>query len=252
MDFSNKIVLVTGASRGIGKAIAIKFAEKGANVIVNYRNNMVEANDTLGKMKSGKHLLAKADISDPIQLSELFETIILKYGRLDILVNNAGIAISHPIDQISFEAWQHSWKSIMDTNLTAIANTCYLAAQQMIKQKSGRIVNVSSRGAFRGEPDQPAYGASKAGLNSLSQSLAKQLGPHNIFVTAVAPGFVETDMATDFISKEEWQAVENQSPLSRMAKPEEIADAVLYLASDQSAFTTGAILDINGASYLRT
>jgi NAD(P)-dependent dehydrogenase (short-subunit alcohol dehydrogenase family) len=122
----------------------------------------------------------------------------------------------------------------------------------MIKNGGGRIVNVSSRGAFRGEPESPAYGASKAGLNAMSQSLAKKLAKHNIFVGVVAPGFVETDMAAELLTGPEGDGIRNQSPLGRVARPEEVARAVLFLAAEGSEFMTGAIIDVNGASYLRT
>lgn len=252
MKFQHKIVLITGGSRGIGRATAVAFAREGATVAINYRTNQEAAQETLALLGDGDHRAFSADVSDPDSLESLFESVILHYGRLDILVNNAGIAINHPINEISFESWQDSWNRIINTNLMAIANACYLAVRQMMRQGGGRIVNVSSRGAFRGEPLQPAYGASKAGLNALSQSLARQLGSYHIFVNVVAPGFVDTDMASDFLTESERIEVENQSPLQRMAKPEEVAQAILYLASDESAFTTGAILDINGASYLRT
>ena len=252
MEFEGKIVLITGASRGIGRATAIAFAKQGAQVIINYKSDRESAGRTLAELTPGDHLMVGADISRPEEAAGLFDQIGWKYKRLDVLVNNAGIALMHPIDDISFESWQHAWSRILDTNLVAVANTCYLASQLMIRQRSGRIVNVSSRGAFRGEPLQPAYGASKAGVNALSQSLAKQLGKYNIFVSAVAPGFVDTDMASAFLTDSERKAVENDSPLKRMATPEEVAHAILYLASDGSAFSTGAILDVNGASYLRT
>jgi NAD(P)-dependent dehydrogenase (short-subunit alcohol dehydrogenase family) len=252
MDFKEKVVLITGASRGIGRSTAIAFAKAGARIALNYRSDEESAKHTLAILEGEGHRLFKADVSKPEELQKLFDDLLWNYKGLDILVNNAGIGFFHPIDDMSYESWQHAWQKIIATNLSAVANACYLAAQQMIKQKSGRIVNVSSRGAFRGEPLQPAYGASKAGVNALSQSLAKQLGEYGIFVSAVAPGFVETDMATALLTEEERTAVENDSPLKRMAKPEEVANAILYLASEESAFSTGAILDVNGASYLRT
>lgn len=250
--FQNKVVLITGASRGIGRSTALAFAEEGANVVINYRCDHESARQTFEQLTPGDHLMASADVSKPEELEALFEKVMSKYNQIDVLVNNAGIGLFHPIDDISYASWQHAWQQIINTNLLAVANASYLAAQYMIRRRYGRIVNVSSRGAFRGEPLQPAYGASKAGVNALSQSLAKQLGTYNIFVSAVAPGFVETDMATDFLTDEELAAVKQDSPLKRMAKPEEVANAILYLASDEASFSTGAILDVNGASYLRT
>jgi NAD(P)-dependent dehydrogenase (short-subunit alcohol dehydrogenase family) len=140
----------------------------------------------------------------------------------------------------------------MDVNLFGPANLCYWAAQHMIEQGGGRIVNVSSRGAFRGEPDAPAYGASKAGLNAMSQSLAKALAPHGVFVCVVAPGFVETDMASSSLEGPEGDSIRAQSPLNRVARADEVARAVLFLSSEGTEFLTGCIVDVNGASYLRS
>ena len=182
----------------------------------------------------------------------MVKTVVSKMGRLDILINNAGIYEEHPLSEVSYEAWQAHWQNILATNLTGAANASYCAAQEMIKQGYGRIVNVSSRGAFRGEPMGPAYGASKAGMNAMGQSLAKYLAPYNIFVGTVAPGFVETDMAAENLSGPDGDAVRGQSPLNRVAKPEEVAYTVLFLTSEGAEFLTGCIIDVNGASYLRS
>ncbi|MCP5105924.1 MAG: SDR family oxidoreductase, partial [bacterium] len=148
--------------------------------------------------------------------------------------------------------WRENWEQTLAVNLTAPANVCYCAAQYMMKSGGGRIVNVSSRGAFRGEPEAPGYGASKAGLNAMSQSLAQRLARYNIFVGVVAPGFVETEMAEEFLAGPGGDEIRNQSPLGRVARPEEVARAVLFLADEGAEFMTGAILDVNGASYLRS
>jgi NAD(P)-dependent dehydrogenase (short-subunit alcohol dehydrogenase family) len=143
------------------------------------------------------------------------------------------------------------WQDTIQTNLVGVANACYCAARHMIDRGGGRIINVGSRGAYRGEPHAPAYGASKAGLHALSQSLAKYLGQYNITVTAVAPGFVETDMARPDLAGPQGDKIRNQSPLGRVATPEDVAHTVLFLAAPGSEFLTGAIIDVNGASYLR-
>jgi NAD(P)-dependent dehydrogenase (short-subunit alcohol dehydrogenase family) len=184
----------------------------------------------------------------------MVNTVAAEMGRLDILVNNAGIYEEHPIAETDYETWQASWQRVIETNLIGAANASYCAARVMMGQKggNGRIINVSSRGAFRGEPLGPAYGASKAGMNAMGQSLAKYLAPFNIFVGTVAPGFVETDMAAEHLAGPEGDGIRSQSPLGRVAKPEEVAYAVLFLASDGAEFMTGAIIDVNGASYLRT
>ena len=182
----------------------------------------------------------------------MVNTAVSHYGRIDILVNNAGVFTGHPLADVSYAEWQDAWQSTINTNLIGVANLCYCVGQQMIKQGNGRIVNVSSRGAFRGEPLSPAYGASKAGLNSMSQSLAQYLAPYNIFVGVVAPGFVETDMARALLETEAGEAIRQQSPLNRVATPAEVAYPVLFLASEGAQWLTGAILDANGASYLRS
>jgi 3-oxoacyl-[acyl-carrier protein] reductase len=252
MKFNNKIVLITGGSRGIGKATAIAFAERGATVVLVYKNNEAAAEETLQQLSGKGHIAIKTDVKNPEKVRQMINQVVKKFDRLDIVVNNAGIHYHHPIDKVSYQDWQDNWQLTLQTNLIGPANICYCAAQYMILQGSGRIVNVSSRGAFRGEPEQPAYGASKAGLNAMSQSLAQSLAPHNIFVGVVAPGFVETDLAKDILEGPDGEAIRQQSPLKRVARPEEVARAILFLASEGSEFMTGAILDVNGASYLRS
>jgi 3-oxoacyl-[acyl-carrier protein] reductase len=251
-DFYGKTVLVTGASRGIGRAIAQQFAQNGARVAVHYNSNQEAALETLDSLSGGPHMLVQANISDADAVANMIGIIVNEMGALDIVVNNAGIYEDHPLGEIPYKEWQGSWQRILSTNLVGPANISYCSAQYMIPQGSGRIVNVSSRGAFRGEPTAPAYGASKAGLNAMSQSLAKYLAPYNIFVGVVAPGFVETDMAEDFLAGPQGESIRNQSPIGRIATPEEVAYAVLFLASPGAEFMTGAIIDVNGASYLRT
>ncbi len=252
LNFERKKVLVTGASRGIGRAVAQAFAARGGKVAVNFRDNGEAATETLNAMDGEGHVLVQADVSMPDGASRAVEESVSGLNGLDIVVNNAGIFEDHRVDSVTFDEWCLAWRKTIDVNLIGPANICYFAARHMINGGGGRIVNVSSRGAFRGEPNAPAYGASKAGVNALSQSLAIALAPHNIFVGVVAPGFVETDMATDFLSSSAGDAIRAQSPLGRVARPEEIANAVLFLASDGAEFTTGTIIDVNGASYLRS
>ena len=252
MDFKGKIVLVTGGSRGIGRAIAIAFADHGAHVAISYLSNDKAAGETLSSLTGGPHLKIKADITSAQDTIRMVESVTDHFGALDIVVNNAGIYLKHPVSKMNFDDWQNAWKKTMEVNLTGPANVCYHAARQMIKQGGGKIINISSRGAFRGEPEYVAYGASKAGLNSMSQSLAKELAPFNIYVGVIAPGFVETDMAREFLEGPLGEEIRNQSPLKRAAKPEEIAYAVLMFAADGAEYMTGAIIDVNGASYLRS
>jgi len=252
MRFDQQVVLVTGASRGIGRATAVLFAEQGARVIVHYNNNAGAARETADLLAGGPHLILSADLSDPAAVARLIGEVIEEYGSLDVVVNNAAIYEEHPLAEVDYESWQESWGRVLAANLSGPANVCYCAAQQMIRQGHGRIVNVSSRGAFRGEPTSPAYGASKAGLNAMSQSLAKYLAPFGVAVGVVAPGWVETDMAREHLNSEGGDAIREQSPFGRVAQPAEVAYAILFLASSGSEFMSGAILDVNGASYLRT
>jgi len=251
MEFKNKVVLITGSSRGIGKAIAQAFAKEGAKIVINYNKNSVAAKSTLSSLASNNHLIIQANISDPNAIKIMVDKTIQHYGKIDILINNAGVYTSHPIASVNYETWQKEWHNTININLIAAANTSYCVAQHMIKAGGGRIVNISSRGAFRGEPNSVAYGASKAGLNAMSQSMAKELAQYNIFVGVVAPGFVETDMAASILTGPNGDAIRNQSPLGRVAKPDEVAKATLFLASKGTEFMTGTIIDVNGASYLR-
>jgi len=253
IDFANKNVLITGGSRGIGRACAKLFADLNANVIITYKTNRTEADQTIKSLNTtGNHSFFHLDVTQPEGVKILFGEVMKKYDRLDVLINNAGVFIEHKIAEVSFEQWQGAWNETISTNLTGVSNLCYFAAKQMMAQQYGKIVNISSRGAFRGEPDHPAYGASKAGLNALSQSLAVALAPYNITVGVIAPGFVATDMAAAYLSSEGGEGIKKQSPLNRVATPEEVANAVAVFASNGFEFMTGGIIDLNGASYLRS
>ncbi len=252
MRFDDKKVLVTGASRGIGRAIARKFADSGASLAIHYHKEQAAAEKTINMLLGGSHYMFKADLGISAETRQLVEAVVNKMGAIDILVNNAGIYRPHPLATVSFEEWQDSWLKTLAVNLLGPANVTYWVSHQMIKQGGGRIVNISSRGAFRGEPEAPAYGASKAALNSMSQSLAQALAPHNIFISVVAPGWVDTDMAAESLNGPEGEQIRRQSPLNRVASADEVAHAVLFLASEGADFATGSILDVNGASYLRS
>jgi 3-oxoacyl-[acyl-carrier protein] reductase len=251
-DFHGKVVLVTGGSRGIGRAVAEQFAAGGATVVVQFRADRQAADDTLAGLGGHGHLALQADVADPGQVRSLVERVVDQLGRIDVLVNNAGIYEEQPVLATSYEQWQDVWRRTIDTNLLGPANLVHAVAPHMVAAGGGRIVNVSSRGAFRGEPDHPAYGASKAGLNSLGQSMARALGGHGIYVTTVAPGFVETDMAAPFLEGPGGDAIRAQSPLNRAATAQEVARVVVFLATPGAESTTGAVVDVNGASYLRT
>jgi NAD(P)-dependent dehydrogenase (short-subunit alcohol dehydrogenase family) len=251
-DFGSQVVCVSGASGGIGCAIATMFAEAGARVVVHYGSNREGAERTLAGMAGDGHILAQADVTDAGAVERLVSDVIARTRRIDVLVNNAGLYVAHLIAKVSFEEWQQAWTRTIETNLIGAAYMSYCVAQHMIRQGSGRIVNVSSRGAFRGEPEGPAYGASKAGMNAMGQSLAQALAPHGVFVHTVAPGFVATQRVAARLDSPEGASIRTQSPLGRIATPEEVARTVLFLAAQGTEFTTGCIVDVNGASYLRS
>jgi NAD(P)-dependent dehydrogenase (short-subunit alcohol dehydrogenase family) len=253
LDFSNKNVLITGGSRGIGKACAKLFASLNANVVITYKSNKKAAQATLDVLgKEGNHQAYALDITKPEDIEKVFNTIISDYTQLDVLINNAGIFIEHKITNVDYAEWQQRWNETIQTNLTGVSNLCYLVSRHMIQKGGGKIVNVSSRGAFRGEPNHPAYGASKAGLNAFSQSLAQFLAPHHITVGVVAPGFVETDMTSELLNSEAGNEIKKQSPLNRAAKAAEVARAIAFFAMEGMEYMTGGIIDVNGASYLRS
>ena len=252
MAAGERVVLVTGASRGIGRAIAQRFAEQDAKVVVHYASNDSAAKATLAELAGQGHRAVAADLADPDAVESLVRQVIAAYGRIDVLVNNAAIYEAHPVLSTSYSQWRDSWRQTINTNLIGPANLIHEVVPHMVANGGGRIVNVSSRGAFRGEPGHTAYGASKAGLNSLGQSLAQELAPHGIYVTTVAPGFVATDMAAALLDGPTGESIRAQSPLGRAATPDEVARVAVFLASPGSEFTTGTIVDVNGASYLRT
>jgi len=245
-------VLVTGGTRGIGKAISFAFAQQGAQVAMVYRDREEDAKRALSELPGDGHCILKADLANPADVEQMVAQAVRQLGKIDVLVNNAGIGIYHPIATTSYTDWRDAWQKTLAVNLLGPANTCFCVAQHMINRGEGRIINVSSRGAFRGEPIKPAYGASKAALNSLTQSLADALGVHGISVAGVAPGFVDTELTAERLASPEGEEIRAQSPFNRVARPEEVAHAVLFLASPEAAFSSGTIIDVNGASYFRT
>jgi len=245
-----RAVLVTGASRGIGRAIAQAFAELGDRVAVHYGASAELAAQVVGELPGSGHTMVQADLADAGAVRRMVDQAHAGLGGLDVLVNNAGTYLPHAITEVTYEEWQDAWREVLAVNLTGAANVTWCAVQYM-KATGGRIVNVTSRGAYRGEPRHPAYGASKAGLNSFGQSMARALAPFGIAVASVAPGFVETAMARPDLDSARGEEIRAQSPFNRVATTAEIAAAVVYLASEQAEWASGAVLDLNGASYLR-
>ncbi len=241
-------VLVTGGSRGIGAAIARRFAADGWRVAVHFHASPEAAHEVLESLPGSGHVAVQADLRDPAAITRMVAEAAEALGGLDVLVNNAGVFFDHPIDEVDFETWLDAWRQTLDINLLAPALVTWHAVRHM--GPGGRVINVGSRGAFRGEPHSPAYGASKAGIAAFGQSLAKYLGVRGIAVTTVAPGFVETEMAGP-LDGEHGDALRGQSPFGRIARPDEIAAAIAFLASPEAEWVSGGIIDLNGASYLR-
>jgi 3-oxoacyl-[acyl-carrier protein] reductase len=242
MRFKNKVVIVTGASRGIGKAIALEFAKEGANVVVNYVKSEEEANAIVNKIKSlgSKAIAIKCDVSDEKQVKKMIDMTLKTFGKLDILVNNAGIVFDVPFSECTVE----QWKKTLDTNLTGVFLCCKYASIPMLRQKWGRIINISSNNALVPPPGCIDYNATKAGVVNFTKSLALELGP-DVLVNCVAPGWVDTDMNKTlpkaYIKKE----LERQV-VKRLSRPEEQAKAVLFLASDDASYITGSTLTVDG------
>lgn len=251
-DLTGKCALVTGASRGIGRAVAELLARMGARVAVHYGVDENAAENVLQGLSGEGHLKLSADLGDAVEAGRLAELAAESLGRLDIVVNNAGIYVTHDIANLDPEHWRQYWDRTIAVNLSGPAHLLHGAIPHLEAAGGGYIVNISSRGAFRGEPEAPAYGASKAGLNSLSQSLALALAPRGIKVVAVAPGWVKTDMTKDYLEGPGGDMIRGQSPMGRTATADEVAQVVLMVCSGKADALTGGIIDVNCASYLRS
>ncbi|WP_199220384.1 SDR family NAD(P)-dependent oxidoreductase [Salinibacterium hongtaonis] len=249
--------LVTGGSRGIGRSIARALAARGDRVAVHFGSDRAAAEETLQLLSGEGHIIVAGDLRDPDAASQVVEAAVTDLGGIDILINNASIAptdaLSHKVDEIDYGTWQTVWQEMLDVNLVGAANLTYLVARQLIDRgEPGAIVNIGSRGAFRGEPEFPAYGSAKAGLHAFGQSMAVALAPHGISVASIAPGMISSERQAAKLSGAGGEAIRSQSPFGRVGTPEEVAAAVVYLTSPGAVWASGAILDFNGASYLRT
>lgn len=243
MRFQDKVAVVTGASRGIGRAIAERLASEGAKVVVNHRASAGQAEEVVSTIREqgGDAIAIQADVSDFQQAFDLMQSTVNEYGRIDILVNNAGTTR----DTLLMMMKEADWDLVVDTNLKSVFNCCKAVARGMVRQRSGRIVNITSVAGLAGNAGQTNYAASKAGVVGFTKSLAKELGSRSITVNAVAPGFVPTALTNDLPDDLKQAAIE-MTPLGRFGQPEEIAAAVAYFASDEAGFITGQVLSVDG------
>ena len=246
-----RTVLVTGGSRGIGAAIAKEFASHGDRIAVHYGSLKSRADEVAQSLVGDDHIVTQADLREPNEIKKMVDEVAQSFGHIDVLINNAGVFFDHPIESSTYEQWQEAWENTIGVNLIGAANVTWCALQYMPRNANSRIVNIGSRGAFRGEPKSPAYGASKAAIVAFGQSIAKALAPLKIAVTTLAPGFVDTEMAAELLQGSTGDEIRQQSPFNRVATPQELAKAVYFLASPDAEWASGAVLDYNGASYLR-
>lgn len=250
INLSGLNILVTGASRGIGKALATKLAEAGATIAVHYNKNVREAENLAHILGNGSKAF-QADLSKPDEAGKLFDRVALEMGSVEILINNAGIAV--PVDiNAGEEAWVNAWNQTMMVNLNSPAILCKKAIEHFVKRKtSGRIINISSRAAFRGDQaEYMAYAASKAGIVSLTRSIARAFGKVGVKAFVIAPGFVRTDMAKEFMEKYGDDHAKGDLALERMTEPKDLAPLVTFIASGMADHATGSTFDVNAGSYM--
>jgi 3-oxoacyl-[acyl-carrier protein] reductase len=246
MTLKGRVAIVTGASRGIGKSVALKLAEEGAELVVT-ATTLAGAQLTADEIMEmgGKALALKVDVAVSSEVEELFKKAVELFGKVDILVNNAGVTR----DGLLLRMKDADWDAVLDINLKGTFNCTREAARYMTKARFGRIVNISSVVGEMGNPGQANYCASKAGMIGFTKSVAKELAKRNITVNAITPGFIETDM-TDGLAEKSREALLQQIPMERLGKPEDVANAVYFLVSDLSAYITGHVLSVNGGMYM--
>jgi 3-oxoacyl-[acyl-carrier protein] reductase len=247
-DFKGKVALVTGASRGIGRAIAVALARGGASVALNYAGNEAAAQEALKLVEAAgapKARLYRFDVADPAACAQAVDQVVAEFGALSVLVNNAGIAVDQLLMRLKDEDWQRQ----LDVNLTGAFNLTRAVTRPMMKARGGAIVNLSSVVGEMGNAGQVAYAATKAGLIGLTKSVARELASRNIRCNAVTPGFIDTDMTSALPEAARTKMMES-IPLARLGTADDIANAVCFLASDQAAYVTGEVLKVNGGMYM--
>ena len=247
MHLGGKVAIVTGASRGIGRAIAIKFAQAGAKVVINFAGNHTAAEEVLESITGlkGEALLVQGDVSKAADVDNLVKQTVERFGRIDILVNNAGITR----DNLLMRMKEEDWDSVINTNLKGVFHCTKAVAKIMMKQRQGKIINLTSVVGVTGNAGQANYAAAKAGVIGFTKSMAKELASRNINVNAIAPGFIATDM-TQGLSDQVKTAMAASIPLARLGQPDNVGDAALFLASDFSSYITGQTLHVDGGMVM--
>ncbi|MGI5857892.1 MAG: 3-oxoacyl-[acyl-carrier-protein] reductase [Tepidanaerobacteraceae bacterium] len=246
MTLAGKVCLVTGGSRGIGRGICMELARDGAHIIVNYSSDEKAAAEAVSEVKrlGTKARMYKADVSSFVQVSKMIEDVYNEFGRIDVLINNAGVAK----DTLILRMTEEDWNKVIDINLKGIFNTSKACVKYMVKQKEGKIINLSSIVGIYGNAGQVNYAAAKAGIIGFTKSLAKELGSRGITVNAVAPGFIKTDMTLSLLNKD--TKISDKIPLKRIGTPEDVANVVAFLASKKADYVTGQVLSIDGGLTL--
>lgn len=247
MNLTDKVALVTGASGGIGRSVSIALAKAGADVVINYSGNLAKAEEVQKEVEAlgRKAMVIKADISSADEVSAMMKAAVKSFGKIDILVNNAGITRDASLLMMKEE----DWDAVLNTNLKGVFLCTKVAAKLMLKKKYGRIINIASVVGLIGNAGQANYSAAKAGVIGLTKTAARELAARSITVNAVAPGFIQTKM-TDVLPEEVKSSMLSQVPLARLGTPDEVADAVVFLASDRASYITGQVISVNGGMVM--
>jgi len=250
LDLSGKTALITGASRGIGRETAIRFGLAGARVAVNYSRSEADALEVVREIGDDRAFAVGADLADPAATERMVDATVARFGRIDILVNNAATFEMNPFDGDDYDGWQRGWRRTFDVNVFGAANAAFLAMRSMRANGGGKVINVASRAAFRGETEFADYGASKAAIVNLTRSIARGCAKDNIVASCVAPGFILTEMARAELEAHHDEIVE-QIPLRRVGTVGDVAATILFLASPMADYLNGVTIDINGGSWFQ-
>lgn len=247
IDLTGRVVLITGASRGIGREAAIRIGLAGAKVVVNYNRSEAEATEVV-KAIGPSAIAVRADVSDPAEAESLVDQCVARMGRIDVVVNNAATFAMNAFDGDDYARWQSGWQTTFALNVFGAANVAFLAMRHMRRNGGGKIINIASRAAFRGETEFADYGASKAALVNLTRSIARACAKDNIVASCVAPGFIDTEMARAELEAHR-EDIEKQIPLGRVGTVDDVAGVILFLASPMADYLNGVTIDVNGGSW---